>query len=121
MRGVNSVCAHVVADHFTLSVATVVMAFMSTHAEDVEFNTCWKSETVVAFFFNMEADEGNTFFMLATHHFHDFAEFFHADVAILVFVVHCEHHFTHVVKPFLVRSFSFTMVFFLFHHDVRHF
>ena len=122
---IDHVYTHVVADHFTLSVATVVMTFMSTHAQDVEFNTGWKSKTVVAFFFNVEANERNTFFVLVTHHFHDFAKFLHADVAILVSIVHCEHHFGHVVIVIFVVCFVFTMVMvimivFVRHHHFHH-
>ena len=125
--GVNSVCAHIVADHFGISVATMVVPLMSTHAEDVEFNTCWKSETIVAFFFNVEANERNTFFVLATHHFHDFAKFFHANVSIFICIIHCEHHFGHVVVivVFAVRSLIcmvvVVVVFFIRHHHFHHF
>ena len=125
--GVNSVCAHIVADHFGISVATMVVSLMSTRAEDVEFNTCWESETIVAFFLNMEADERNSFFVLVTHHFHDFAKFLHTDVAVLICIIHCEHHFGHVVVivVFAVRSLICMvvaiMIVFFRHHHFRHF
>ena len=106
--------------------SAMVVAFMATHAEDVEFDTCWKSETVVTFFFNVEANERNTFLVLAAHHLHDFAKFFHADVAILICVVHSKHHFSHVViMIFLVRFFFAVvvviMVVFVRHHHFHHF
>ena len=104
----------------------MVVTIVSTHAENVKFDACRKCDSVVALFFDVEADVGNTFFVLVTHHFHNFAEFLNADVAILVSIVHCEHHLRHVVVFIFVVCFVFVMgviimIVFFRHHHFHHF
>ena len=111
-------------------VAMVVVTVMSTAGENMHVDTCRQSNAVVAFGFNVQADEGNAFFVLIFAHFHHGMELGCVEGTIFVGVEHGEHHFhpfSFVVVVIVAGSFVAVVVMFLpvivvaVRHGVKHF
>ena len=130
----------VIATVFVAVVVMVVMvamvvAVVSTAHENVHVNACRQSDAVIAFFFNMEANERNAFFVLIFAHVHHGVELGFVERTVFVGVKHGEHHFhefIHVVVVVIVVG-SFVavvvmllmvmlfMVVFISSHGAHHF
>ena len=77
-------------------------------------DACRQSDAVIAFFLNVESDEGNALFVLIFAHVHHGMEFGCVEGTIFVGVKHGEHHFHEfihvVVVIFIVGGFIAVVV-----------